>query len=497
MVYKTYISKSNTIVKGSPLNTSLNPVSDLVYGKDGVFSRALIYFDHSHVQSMWKCGIMPDMSKMRHILHITNAGSLDFTELHNCEFSDISNGKRVRACSFDLIFFLIPKEWDEGKGFDYKKTFINKDYYSRYTVDKKRLLSEDGCNWFKRRNGLPWAEEGVYSTETLSLEYDKFSEGDRDAKVIGRLRFQVGNEDLILDITDTFNRFMTGDLENCGIGIAYTPLYELSHTEYENYLGLFTDKTNLWFEPYVETRYEDKISDDRPNFVLNKDNKLYLYCTIGEHLDDLDSNPLVTIKDTNDEVVKDKDGNLLENIESKKFSKGIYYIETNLSSKDYSQGDMMYDTWSEIVYQGTKIDNVELDFVLKPTSSYFMIGNSIKGEMNFTPVISGIKQKEQIRRGDIRKIEIDARPNYTYNKVQLIDSMDIRLYVKDGEAEIDCISWDGVNKALTENFYVLDTNILVPNRYFLDVRISYGMSSIVHHEVLTFDIVDDKTNKFA
>mgnify|MGYP007092183507 CR=1 FL=1 len=75
--------------------------------------------------------------------------------------------------------------------------------------------------------------------------------------------------------------------------------------------------------------------------------------------------------------------------------------------------------------------------------------------------------------------------------------MDFRLYVKDGNAEIDCISWDMINKTPNENFYVLDTNMLIPNRYFVDVRIKYGMSTIIHHDLLTFDIVEDKTNKFA
>ena len=43
----------------------------------------------------------------------------------------------------------------------------------------------------------------------------------------------------------------------------------------------------------------------------------------------------------------------------------------------------------------------------------------------------------------------------------------------------------------------LDTNILIPQRYFVDVRIKYGMNSIIHHDVLSFDIVDDLNNKYA
>ena len=156
MVYKTYISKFDTIISNSKLNTGLNPISELVYGRDYIVSRALLYFDHNKVKALMDGGIMGDMSKMKHTLHITNAGSIDFTQLHHCETSSINDNTKIRAVSFDLIFFLVPKPWDRGKGFDYTKNFFNHDFYTKNAVDPQRLISEDGCNWFQRMNGLPW-----------------------------------------------------------------------------------------------------------------------------------------------------------------------------------------------------------------------------------------------------------------------------------------------------------------------------------------------------
>ena len=541
MVYKTYISKFNTIISGSKLNTGLNPISELVYGHDNIVSRALIYFDHTQVKELMDKNLMVDMKKMKHTLHITNAGSIDFTQLHHCETSSINDNKKIRATSFTLIFFLIPKPWDNGKGYDYTKNFFNADFYSKTVVDPNRLISTDGCNWFKRINGLPWdngdkdelddvtreqiitiylnehdvdsvgdltdeqkkeleqiledAREskyapGIYSNDKLSVEYDKWSAGE-ESIIIGRQHFDIGNENIDIYITETFNKFLTGELENYGLGIAYCPLTELTDSEYENYLGLLTNHTNTFFEPYVETRYDDVVSDDRSNFVLNKNNRLYLYCTIGESLQDLDSNPIVTIKDSDDEVV-------LEGIEAVHQSKGIYYVELNLSNKDFEADTMLYDTWGGISYQGTKLDDVELDFVLKPTSNFFNIGNSLSTtNVSFTPSTSGIKQGEQIKRGDIRKLVISAKPNYTNNTIQLVDRMSFRLYVKDGTREIDVIGWDGINKAFSENFYMIDTSMLLPQRYFVDIKIEYGMDSIIHHDVLSFDIVDDLNNRYA
>lgn len=489
MVFKSYITKFTTIISNSKLNTGLNPISELVYGKNNIVSRALFYFDHNKVKGLIENGTMIDIKNMKHTLHIINAGSTDLTQLHTCETSSINDNMKLRATSFDIIFFLIPKPWDSGKGFDYTMNALNYGYYSPTPTDPKRLYSTDGCNWFQRMNGLPWEEEGIYTNETLSKEYDKFSCGE-ESIVVGRQHFDVGNESIDLDITTVFNKFLNGELENYGLGMAFSPLLESMDSDYENYVGWFTNKTNTFFEPYVETRYSDVVSDDRSNFVLNKDNRLYLYCTIGDTLQDLDNNPTVTIKNNDEEEIT--------TLESQKQFRGIYYIDLNLSKSDFEADTMLYDTWGNISYQGTKLDDVELDFTLKDTPNFFNIGNSLSTtNVTFTPSISGIKEREEIKRGDVRKLIISAKPNYTVNTTQLVDNIDIRLYVKDGTREIDVIEWDSINKAFSENFYMLDTNILIPQKYFVDVRIKYGMNSIIHHDVLSFNIVDDLNNKYA
>ena len=497
MVFFTYIEKFNTIISNSKINTGLNPVSELVYGKDNVVTRSLFYFDHTKVKKLIEDGIMNDRSKIKHILHITNAGSLDFTELHHCGSSSINQNTKIRATSFDIIFFLIPKLWDRGKGFDYSKTYLNNAYYSPTPIDPKRLVSEDACNWYQPRNGYKWDDEGIYTNELLSREYDKWAYGESSI-VIGRQHFDYGNESIELDITDTFNKFIDGEIENYGIGMAFSPLLESSESKYENYVGWLTDKTNTFFEPYVETRYDDSISDDRSNFVLNKKNKLYLYCTIGDKLQDLDVNPKVTIRNNDDEIITDSNGVVMESVEAEKFSKGIYFIDILLNKGDFEPNTMLYDTWEGIRYDGVELDNVELDFTLKPTPNYFNIGNALEAEnVTYSPSISGINEKEAIKRGDVRKLVINARPTYSKGIYELIDTMDFRLYVKDGTREVDVIKWDKINKSFSNNFYVLNTDMLIPQRYYVDIRIKYGMNSIIHHDVLSFDIVDDLNNKYA
>lgn len=485
MVFRTYIDKINTIISGKTLNTGLNPVSELVYGANN--TRMLVHFDTCKLKSMVDEKIFPKQDKLKHYLKITNAGSLDFTQVHCSEVSSITDATKIRAASFDLIFFLIPKEWDCGKGFDYSKTFFNQGYYGKQckgqVQDTYRLISNDGSNWYQARNGFPWDEEGIYSTDTLSKEYDKFASDEGSDIVIGRQHFDVGNENISFDITEIVNKFISGELENYGIGVAFSPMLELAKAEVENYIGFLTNKTNTFFEPYVETVYEDCISDDRANFILNKDNRLYLYCNIGGDNENLDELPTCNV-----------DG---KEYEVKQFSKGIYYIDIKLSSKDYTPNTMLYDTWDNLIYKGERLGEIELDFVTKKDNLFFNIGNSLESGNKVIPNISGIKYDEKIPRGDVRKVIIIPRVEYKRNSAEVIDEMYARVYIKDGEREIDIIPFEKVNRTFTESYMLVDTGMLIPEKYYIDVKIKSRQEVIIHHNVLSFKIVQNLNNKYA
>ena len=223
--------------------------------------------------------------------------------------------------------------------------------------------------------------------------------------------------------------------------------------------------------------------------VLNKKNKLYLYSTIGGKLTDLDEMPTCTIKDA--------DGNdVLTELEVKKFSQGVYYIEVMFPVSDFKADRQYFDTWDNIFFNGVKFDAVELYFTLKPTTNWFTIGNSIEETPSFTPQLSGIKSNEKIKRGDVRKLSIVSRVNYTQYQSQLIDGIEVRFYVMDGNREVTVFDFEEVNKAYNENYISVDTNNLLPQIYHVDVKIKYGMEEIIHHDMLKFEIVNELENKY-
>ncbi len=471
---KTYFSKCNTIVKGNNINLGLNPIMELNYGQ--MLTRGLIYFDVDKIRKKIEDKTYPDISKLKHVLHMTNAASVNDRKI-NCLMDDSEyDRKKQRAISFDLIFFLLPKNWDGGRGFYYVT-----DLY-KY---KHRGYSTDASTWYKYRNYCPWDEEGIYSTSTLSKELDRFTSlaGNKSDIIIGYQHFDKGNEPIIFDMTEIVNKFITGELCNNGIGIAFSPLFEETTTDYSQYVGFFTQHTNSFFEPYIETTYDDHINDDRLNFYLGKENKLYFYTNIEGQSVNLDEMPYAEI---NGQVY-----------EAKQTTKGAYYIDIELSPEEFEENTMLYDTWKNIKYQGKELPDVELSFVTKNTSGYYSFGlpsgdNDSSGT-KFIPYLYGITHQEKIRRGDIRKVTIDCKVPYTSNKMYAVDNIQYRLYTKDGTREIDVIDYSNVERAYNTNYFLIDTNDLIPSRYYVDVKVKFDMEELYHRDALEFDIVNDLT----
>ena len=472
---KTYITKSNTIIKDSKVNTGLNPILELNYGK--LITRGIIYFDHTKLQCMVNDKVYPDVNKLKHKLKMFNCASINAHTINDKLHSSDFQSEKERAVSFDLIFFLLPQPFDSGRGYDY-----NADLYNR----NHKIVKCDGSNWYNCKNYEKWEYEGAYSVDVLSGELDLFTskQGNLSKIIIGYEHFDCGNEMLEVDLTDAINKMITNKIPNNGIGIAFSPKYETQETNITQYVGFFTQHTHSFFEPYIETTYDDFINDDRNNFYLDKDNKLYFYAQIGNKNVNLDENPICTIEGVD--------------YKSKQTTKGVYYIDINLNSNDYEYDTSYYDKWSNIKYNGKQFPDVELQFTTLPSDEYFSFGlPSQNEEVEVIPSLSGIKHMEEIKRGDIRKINVSCKIPYTTNQEYTTDKIEYRLYVMQGNSEIDVIPWSNVEKAYNANYFIINTNDLIPFRYNVDIKIVYNTEVIIHHKQLTFDIVNDLTTVYV
>ena len=63
-----------------------------------------------------------------------------------------------------------------------------------------------------------------------------------------------------------------------------------------------------------------------------------------------------------------------------------------------------------------------------------------------------------------------------------------KLYIKQGKAIINVIDWTKVNKIYNSNTLNIDTTWLVPQTYFLDLKVERNGAVFIYNEELKFTI---------
>jgi len=501
MVRHFFLDKINTIIEDSYTNMGLNPVMELNYGGKYI-SRGLIHFDTSEIKSLIEDKTFADLSKLSFKLKMTNCFSVD--GYPNAKL--LLSGKQIRqrAASFDIIAFKLPFYFDEGRGFEF-----NADFW----INNNRSFDNHASNWFFSYDGKVWPVDedkvdlsnpnlnmandniwiledgirkriyldgGIYSDDFLNEQYTKFRDGE-DSIVIDMQHFDFGNENLSMDITKYVMDVVNGEC-NYGIGLMFVPRLEKTETKIPQYVGFFTNNTNTYFHPYVECLYSETIQDDRENFCIGKTNRLYLYSTVNGEPTNLDNIPTCSI-----------DG---KEFEVKQAEKGTYFVQISPNDLELEEGTIGYDLWQNLASNGVNLEDVEMEFEVHSLNSFHRIGNGGSYKRNFVPSIYGINDSENIFRGDVREVTVDFRKEYDSERSELIDSAEYRLYVMDGTREINVIDYQPIEKGFLNNFFMVYTQDLVPNNYFVDIRVRNGREEKYFKKALRFTIVSDVTERY-
>lgn len=498
-ILRSYINKNNTIISNLFVNTGRNPVIELNFGSSDYlkpnfgYSRLIFDIDLELLRNNIEQGIISTgcTTGMTHVLNFTNTCAFD-NELLN---SEMSNGK-LRATSFDLILFRIPKTsgdtgdpqyWDEGVGYDYNDFNLTKNtlngLYTPLTYVDYRSFSERPSNWYKTTTVGDWSEEGIYDNKNLgSVNFSGLT-------IIGRQHFEFGNEDISLDMTDEINSILNGTLTGVtGWGIAYLPDVENISGLTESYsVGFFSRHTQTFYQPYLMTTYDDLIQDDRNNFVKNQTNKLYLYIYENGNFVNLDTNPTVTIKDSEDVLVPG-----LLSISTCLKTKGIYEVTIPNSFSAYSSNCEFYDTWSNLQINGESLDDITNQFVLKNSSSKITIGTDTKVPEKFGFSFYGILQDEKILNTDIRKVGVIVKKAYSTQTILNNVNSFYRVYVKEGNTEVQVQDWTELNRTPNEFYFIFDMRDKIPNQYYIDIRVDISGERDTYKKQLTFQIVNKK-----
>jgi hypothetical protein len=135
-----------------------------------------------------------------------------------------------------------------------------------------------------------------------------------------------------------------------------------------------------------------------------------------------------------------------------------------------------------------------MEFVTLPLSDKLTIGKSINLHNKIVPQLYGINDNENIKIGDIREVFVDFIEEYSYGKKKTPNNSEFRLYVKENNREIDIFPYQQIDRKADSHSFILNTNDLIPNTYYIDIRIKNGRTSNVFENVVNFSIVSNVTN---
>jgi hypothetical protein len=499
-IHLSYFSQNNTLISNSKINTGRNPVIELCYGAADYLiptygpTRLIFNLDLQPLINKVNDNIIfsGSLSSATHTLVMKNTASFDKTLLNG----QMPSQKR-RASSFDLNLFRIPlssgntgyvQYWDEGVGYDY--TDYSKNLNSKSGAKYPLVIKDDNSftttpsNWFSGKTISGWTESGIYNNKNTgtTINYSGLT-------ILDTQHFEFGNEDISFDMTNEINDILTGATTSyAGWGIAYPPSYENATGLTESYaVGFFSRHTQTFYEPYLITTYDDLVKDDRNNFVKNKINKLYLFITDDGNYINLDSNPIVNIFDGDGDVVTG-----CTNLSTKLVTKGVYEVSIPNVFSGYTAPMVFTDVWSGLTLNGITLPNVENEFVLYDMNNKIKTGTKTTENESYNFDFYNVMQGEKILNTDIRKVGVIIKKAYSTDELLTGVKAYYRVYVKEGETEVQVQDWTEINRSPNEYYFIFDTRDKIPNKYFIDLKVHIAGEVSTYKKQLAFFIVNKK-----
>ncbi len=464
-VFRIYSEKSNTIASGvySNNNAGQNAVFDLFYGggdfspRQNSISRGLLYFDLTELQGKLSSGEIVSSNISSFKLKIKNTIPQDAI-LENNIFSNLSNNI---ASSFDLQIFPINQFWDQGIGYD----LIGQNYLAKTFGDP----SITGfSNWNYATSTSAWTESGVFTNPVTAVTYS-----------LPTQHFDLGSEDINVDITPIVNGWLYSGVTNYGVGISYTLDFESTSGNNRYISSFLTQKTNSAFKPYIEVNYEQVIKDDRNQVSNNRTSRLFLYTFSGNTNANFYSASTVFIKNAAGTPI-------ITGLTPTQFSKGAYYVDVLMTGA--TRGQKYFDVWSGITFvPGVDVQDYVQNFII--TDNYYT--SSSPSVNNYTLNVYGLENNQIVTNNDIYRVFVVVRTNYSQRQPSPNYILEYRL-VMNNQDEI--IPWDSVNSIIKNNcqeqYFDLDGTWLLENQtYRIEFRINELGSKRVLPENIYFKVL--------
>ena len=441
---RIYPSKENTIASGiySIYNSSQNPVTDLWYGggvNNGIdfrhsVSRHLLKFDLDGLRAKIANVDINTGLTVTYRLRMKNAVPSNKTLEKEMEFNKM---QKSIASSFDLLAFPVDKAWDEGRGYDMlkQKTLVNLDAEHRIT---------GYSNWHSATSTEDWTEDGVFTDPTASTVNYVYQ------------HFDIGSEDINMDITSMVNDWLSGGSENHGLCISYARNHEIESGETRFMSSFFTKHTNYSYKPYLEVIFDGQyIKDDRMQVSNNRPSRLFLYTFSGNSAANYASASTVDIKTNSGSVV-------ISDLVPTQLERGIYYVDVLMTGT--TRGEKFKDVWKGISFDPT-YDQQDITQTFSIKDNYYTSDPPSVNEYSID--VYGLDNGAKLYADEIIRVHCDLRVNYSLEQPRSSYNLKYRV-VMNHEEEV--IPWTNVNQAIINNkksnYFLLDTSWLLHNQTY-------------------------------
>jgi adenine deaminase len=67
-----------------------------------------------------------------------------------------------------------------------------------------------------------------------------------------------------------------------------------------------------------------------------------------------------------------------------------------------------------------------------------------------------------------------------------------RIYVREGQTEVQVQDWTQINRTSNEFYFIFDTRDKIPNEYFVDIKVLTSGEIDTYKRTLKFQIVNKK-----
>jgi hypothetical protein len=252
-------------------------------------------------------------------------------------------------------------------------------------------------------------------------------------------------------------------------------------------VGFFGKYTQTFYQPFLQTTYDDLIKDNRNMFLKNQVNKLYLYVYQNGDFVNLDNLPIVNVEDSAGNLIPGATG-----LTTCLVTKGVYEVTIPNAFTTQPTPCVFYDVWSDLSINGESIPNIINQFILQPYSNGINIGTQSREPEKFGYDFYGILQNEKILNTEIRKVGVVVKKQWSSN--QQIPNIDIyyRIYVREGTTEVQVQDWTPVNRTPNEYYFIFDMRDKIPNEYFVDIKVNTSGEKDIYKDTLQFQIVNKK-----